>query len=91
MATKRYTSDLPCHPGGYVRDDLEARGLTSIELAEELGKSRQSVRALLNGRARLNVETALRLEALWGVSAETWRNLQQTFDLVNARNRQVPA
>ena len=91
MAIKRYTSDLPCHPGGYVRDELIARGLTPAELAAALGKSTQALRGLLSGRSRMSVETALRLESLWGISAETWLNLQQTFDLVNARHGQVSA
>lgn len=85
MATERVVTDLACHPGEYLLEELDAREMTVSELADVLGRSKQSLRGLLAGKSSISVATALSLEALWGISAETWLNLQQSYDLTVAR------
>ena len=62
----------PAHPGGYVKSEIgEALGLTVTESARMLGVTRPALSALLNGRASLSPEMALRIEKAFGVSMDT--------------------
>lgn len=80
----------PPHPGLTLRDDvLPALGLTVTEAAAQLGVSRAALSRVLNGRAAVSPEMALRLEAWLGVErggrASVWLAMQTTHDLWQAR------
>lgn len=78
----------PPHPGGIVRRQcLEPLGLSITEAAEGLGVTRQALSELVNERAGLSVEMALRLSRAFGSSAETWLGLQMAYDLWQTRER----
>jgi antitoxin HigA-1 len=78
----------PPHPGGIVRRQcLEPLGLSVTEAAEGLGVTRQALSDLLNGKAGISVEMAIRLSKAFGSSAETWLGLQSAYDLAQARGR----
>lgn len=85
----------PPHPGLTVRDDiLPALGLSVTEAAIQLGVSRAALSRVLNGRAAISPEMALRLEA-WlgsenGSSAELWIAQQAAYDLWQARSAGMP-
>jgi addiction module HigA family antidote len=79
----------PAHPGEVLRDYLP-EGLAVTEAARRLGVTRQALSALLNGRAGVSAEMALRLEASLGTSAEMWIGMQTAFDLWKARQRPKP-
>lgn len=72
----------PSHPGRVVRDScLEPLGLTVTAAAEALGVSRQALSNLVNGRASLSAEMAVRLSKAFGSSPETWIRLQAGYDI----------
>ena len=73
----------PPHPGETLRDDvLPALGLTVTKASQELGINRVTLSRVLNGKAGISVDLALRLEAwLDGPSAESWLKGQLAFDL----------
>jgi len=82
----------PPHPGDTLREDvLPAMGLSITEAAKEIGVSRVALSSVLNGRAAISPEMALRLEAWLGVdnggSAETWLSQQMAYDLWRARQK----
>ncbi len=78
----------PPHPGGIVRRQcLEPLGLTVTRAAEGLGVTRQSLSELLNGRAGVSVEMAIRLSKAFGSTPETWLGMQMAHDLWRARGR----
>ena len=78
----------PPHPGGIVRRQcLEPLGLTITEAAEGLGVTRQALSDLVNERAGVSVEMAIRLSKGFGSSPETWLGLQMAYDLSQARAR----
>lgn len=79
----------PAHPGEVLRDYLP-KGLAVTEAARRLGVTRQALSALLNGRAGVSAEMALRLEAGLGTSAEMWIGMQTAFDLWKVRQRPRP-
>jgi addiction module HigA family antidote len=79
----------PAHPGEVLREYLP-KDLPVAEAAQRLGVSRQALSALLNGRAGISAEMALRLEAALGTSAEMWVQMQAARDLWRARQQGRP-
>lgn len=79
----------PAHPGEVLREYLPKK-LPIGEVAGRLGVSRQALSALLNGRAGVSAEMALRLEAALGTSAEMWVQMQAAHDLWQARQQGRP-
>jgi addiction module HigA family antidote len=78
----------PAHPGGFVkREVLQPLGLSVTEAAEALGVTRPALSALLNERAHLSPEMALRIEKAFGVSMETLMRMQNSYDIAQARAR----
>ncbi len=75
----------PPHPGAILRElCLEPLGLSVTEAARALGVSRKTLSSLLNGRAGVSPEMAVRLSIAFGTSAESWMNQQAVFDLWRA-------
>jgi addiction module HigA family antidote len=80
------TMHNPPHPGEVLRGlYLEPLELSVTRAAGALGVSRKTLSAVLNGRAGVSPEMAVRLSAAFGTTAEMWLNLQQQFDLSKAR------
>jgi len=79
----------PPHPGEILRElCLEPLGLTVTKAAEGLGVSRKTLSAILNGKAGISPEMAIRLSMAFDTSAESWLNQQAQYDLWIARQRQ---
>ncbi|MEO9168893.1 MAG: HigA family addiction module antitoxin [Aestuariivirga sp.] len=76
----------PIHPGEVLKEDVLAdAGLTVARAAEILGVGRPALSAVLNGRASLSPEMALRFEKAFGVSMELMLKMQLQFDIAKAR------
>lgn len=85
----------PPHPGlSLLEDVLPALNLSVTEAAAQLGVTRASLSRVLNGRAAISPEMALRLEAWLGVKnggrADLWIAQQAAFDLWKARKAGAP-
>lgn len=79
----------PPHPGTVVRVScLEPLGLNVTKGAKVLGVSRQALSNLVNGRARMSSEMAIRLAKVFGSTTETWIRLQTAYDVVQAQARE---
>lgn len=79
----------PPHPGLSVRhDSLEPLGLSVTEGAKVLGVTRQALNNLVNGKAGISPEMAVRLAKAFGGSAEIWLSLQADHDLAQVRKRE---
>jgi addiction module HigA family antidote len=75
----------PPHPGQAVRFDcLEPLSLTVTEGAKVLDVSRQALNNLVNGKAGITPEMAIRLDKAFGGGAETWLRMQTSYDLALA-------
>ena len=75
----------PPHPGEIIKQlCLEPLGLTVTETAQALGVSRKTLSSILNGRAGISPEMAVRLSLAFGTSAESWLNQQTRYDLWHA-------
>lgn len=82
----------PPHPGETLREDIfPALGVTVKEAAEQLGVARPTLSKVLNGRAAISPEMALRIEKWLGVEnggrADIWLAEQASYDLWQARSK----
>lgn len=78
----------PAHPGevlkGLYFDPMEK---TITQAAEDLGVSRRTLSMIINGHLGISAEMALRLSKALGTTAELWLNMQQSYDLWEARQK----
>ena len=76
----------PPHPGSFIRTEIiEAAGLTVTGAARALDVSRPALSSLLNGRADLSGEMALRIEKAFGVRMDTLMRMQNAYDIARTR------
>ena len=75
----------PPHPGEILKSlCLEPLGVSVTEAAAALGVSRKTLSSILNGRAGISPEMAVRLSIAFDTSSESWLNQQTQFDLWHA-------
>ncbi len=75
------------HPGEFLAEELDERGMTGAELARALNIPQNRVSEIFNGKRAVTVDTALRLARWIGSSPQYWLNLQQIHDLRLAEDR----
>lgn len=79
----------PAHPGEVLREFIPDN-MTVGEVAKRLHVSRVQLSRLLNSRAAMTAEMALRVAALTGTSAESWMENQAHWDLWQAEQKPRP-
>jgi addiction module HigA family antidote len=78
----------PPHPGEVLREFcLEPLALTVTQAARALGVSRKTLSGIVNGRAGISPEMAVRLSLAFGTTAESWMNQQIQYDLWHVERR----
>ena len=78
----------PPHPGRIVRQEcIEPLGLTITAAAKHLRVTRQAINNLVNERAGISPEMAIRLSKAFGSTPETWLGLQMDYDLARAEKK----
>lgn len=76
----------PPHPGEVLRDGVFATtGITVTEFARRLGVTRVALSRVLNGKAAISTDMAVRFAAALGGSAESWLHMQASYDLWHAQ------
>jgi len=79
----------PVHPGCFLRTEIiEAHHLSVTEAAKILRVSRPTLSSLLNARAGLSGEMALRFEKAFGVEMDTLMRMQNSYDIARTRGRE---
>lgn len=83
----------PNHPGDIIRDCLEELGVSVTDGAKALGVTRPSLSRLINHKAGVSPEMAVRLEKAIGSTAGFWLRLQLNYDLaqIQARSGKIRA
>jgi addiction module HigA family antidote len=80
----------PAHPGQFIRMEvIEPLDLSVTKAAKVLGVTRPAFSALLNGRAALSPDMALRVEKGFGVRMDTLLRMQTAFEIAEARDREA--
>jgi antitoxin HigA-1 len=78
----------PVHPGRFLRTEIiEAHGLSVTEAAKILHVARPTLSTLLNAKADLSGDMALRFEKAFGVDMETLMRMQNSYDIARTRSR----
>ena len=78
----------PPHPGDFIWTEIiEPRGLTVTAAAQVLQVSRPALSSLLNGKAGLSGDMALRIEKAFGIKMDTLMRMQASYDIARTRKR----
>ena len=78
----------PTHPGEILREDvIKPLGLTVTEAAKRLGVTRKTLSALINCKASLSPEMAIKIAKATETTPESWFNMQSKLDLWKASRR----
>ncbi len=82
----------PPHPGEVLKDTVLRKdgGISITEFAKRLAVSRAALLCVVNGRAAVSAELAIRLAAAFGGSAESWLRMQLSYDLWQAQRKRRP-
>lgn len=81
----------PPHPGIFLHETvIKPLEIGVTETAQRLGMSRTALSRVLNGKAGISPDLAVRLESAGQSSARFWVNLQANYDLWLATNREQP-
>ena len=79
----------PPHPGDFIRTEIvEPAGLSVTAAAAALHVSRPALSCLLNGKANLSGNMALRIEKAFGVKMDTLMRMQASYDIAQTRKRE---
>jgi antitoxin HigA-1 len=74
----------PIHPGEFLRDELEALGLSARKFAEHIYVPHNAVTDIMNGERSISAQMALRLGQAFNTTPQYWLNLQTIYDLKRA-------
>ena len=78
----------PPHPGLIIKElCLEPLEITITDAAKALGVSRKTLSSIINGKAGISPEMAIRLSIAFNTSSESWMNQQSQYDLWQAEQR----
>jgi addiction module HigA family antidote len=79
----------PPHPGDFIRTEIvQPAGLSVTAAAAALKVSRPALSSLLNGKANLSGDMALRIEKAFGVTMDTLMRMQSAYDIAQTRLRE---
>lgn len=86
MIANNLKSSEPVHPGLLLKEEIEYRGITQKVLAKQMGVSYTVLNEILNGKRPISVEYALYLEAVLGIDAQLWIQMQADYNLQVAKS-----
>jgi len=86
---QKFTPNWLSPPGDTIADILEERDWTQVEFAKRMGLSKKQTNLLLNGKAPITCETALKLESVLGSTAKFWLNREVQYRENLARKEEL--
>lgn len=82
---EKYKAVIAVPPGETLAEILEDRQMTQKELADRTGLSIKHINEIVQGKASITSDTALKLEAVLGIPASFWMNLEANYQETKAR------
>ena len=74
--------DVAIHPGEYLAEEIEARGISQKELAKRMGRPINAINEIINGKKAITAETAVQFEGVMPeIPARFWLNLETDYEL----------
>lgn len=86
MVANNMMPSEPVHPGTLLKEEIEYRGITQKQLAQQMGVSYSVLNEILNGKRPISIEYALYLEAVLGIDAQLWIQMQADYNLQVAKS-----
>ena len=86
MQVNDMTPAFPTHPGDVLKDEIEYRGISQRQLAEEMGIAYSALNEILNARRPVTEKTALLFEAALGVNADPLLKIQMRYNLQSTKS-----
>ena len=86
MRANDMTPAFPTHPGDVLKNEIEYRGISQRQLAEEMGIAYSALNEILNARRPVTEKTALLFEAALGVNAEPLLKMQMRYNLQSTKS-----
>src|ERR1035438_3546314 len=80
----------PIHPGSFLRDELEALGMSARKFADHIHVPHNAVTGIMNGERSISAQMAIRLGKAFDTTPRYWLNLQAIYDLKRAQ-AEMPA
>ena len=80
MIASNIISPEPTHPGEFLREEIEYRGITQTKLANDIGVKVSLLNELINGKRDFTIEYAMMIEAALGIDADFWINQQASYN-----------
>ncbi len=84
-----FAPDYAIAPGATLAETLAAKGMSQTELSARTGLTEKTISQIINGIAPISFDTALKLEAVLGVPARFWNNLERNFQEAKAQIAQA--
>ncbi len=75
----------PVHPGSFLRDEIDALGMSARKFAAHIHVPHNAVTGIMNGERSISAQMAIRLGQAFGTTPRYWLNLQMIFDLKRAQ------
>lgn len=88
MNKERFTLDCVVHPGETLKEELEARFMTQDDLALRTGLTAKHISEIINQKAGITSDVAIKLEMVLGITASFWNNLDSNYSEFLARKKQ---
>ena len=85
LVKNAYSPDYAVHPGEYLEEVLESRGIPKKEFADRCGLSPKTVSQIVNGKASFSPDVALQFERVLGIAAEIWLGMLSSSQLFQSR------
>ncbi|MBU6196510.1 MAG: HigA family addiction module antidote protein [Cyanobacteria bacterium REEB446] len=82
---RTYHSNYAIHPGSTLEDELNYLGISQVELAARSGLTKKHINEIINKKASISPETALKFEKVLGLKASFWLAYQRNYDEATAR------
>lgn len=76
----------PVHPGLLLKEEIEYRGISQKQLAQQMSVSYTVLNEILNGKRPISTDYALYIEAALGIDAQLWIQMQADYNLQVAKN-----
>ena len=81
-------SAQPFHPGEYLQDEIDARGWTIDDFAKITGITKRQIINVLQAKSGVTPESAKAFAEAFGQQAQTWMNLQASYEQATKRHNE---
>lgn len=86
----QFLPKIATHPGEFLLDEIEARGIKQSDLAMELDLPKSTINEIIKGKKSINADIASKLENVLKIPTTFWLNAQMNYDITNRLKKYNP-